>query len=218
MIDLIQRDPLVHGHHEQLPHVVDPIELERVDDLPLLLEELLHELREPEPELVVGVAVDLEDKGVTEDRFCDLAAAREAQLLVELASVIEAEDPLRLTGEEIAAAGEEAEMGVASEDGLEVGDSVGSGLDRSGTGGWLGLAPLTEGFRRLCLEEGGGEWGGEEEEGAVRIRVRVRVRIFQGCGEVREEEEPPAHGSSDRLTFGFLAHGGGEEEADPLLF
>lgn len=58
------------------------------------------------------MAVDLKENRVAKDRFCDLAAAGEAQLAMKLSGVIEAEDPLGLPGEEIAAACKEAEMGV----------------------------------------------------------------------------------------------------------
>ncbi|KAK3423565.1 hypothetical protein EUGRSUZ_F00333 [Eucalyptus grandis] len=124
VMNLTQRDSLVGGHHEQLPHLADPVRLHRVRDPPLLLEQLLHEGREPEPHLAVGVAVRLEQERVALEGADDLASPGEAELAVELAGVVEAEDALRLPGEEGAAPGEEAEAGVAGDEGLEGGEAL----------------------------------------------------------------------------------------------
>lgn len=103
------------------------------------------------------------------DEAGDLAAAREAELAVELAGVVEAEDVLRLGGEEELGARDEAEEGVAVEDALEFVDAVGLGLDRGGSRAGLGLAFFLEAFGGFGDEEGGGKWG--FGGGGVNIRV-----------------------------------------------
>lgn len=57
-----------------------------------------------------------------------LAAAGEAELLVELAGGGEGEEAAGMPAEEGGGAGEEAEEGVAVEDGLELGEDLGVGL------------------------------------------------------------------------------------------
>ena len=89
----------------------------------------------------------------------DLAAAREPELAVELAGVVEAEDVLRLGGEELLRAGHEAEEGVAVENALELGDAVRFGLDRGGSRAGFGFAFFLEFFGGFGDEEGGGERG-----------------------------------------------------------
>ena len=68
------------------------------------------------------MAVGLEEQRVAEDGAGDLAAAREAELAVELAGVVEAEDVFGLGGKEGFGFGGESEVGVALDDALEVGD------------------------------------------------------------------------------------------------
>lgn len=68
------------------------------------------------------MAVGLEEQRVAEDGAGHLAAAREAELAVELAGVVEAEDVFGLGGEEGFGFGGESEVGVALDDALEVGD------------------------------------------------------------------------------------------------
>jgi len=97
----------------------------------------------------------------------DLAAARESELSVELAGVIEADDVLRLGGEELLGARNEAEEGVAVENALERGDAVGLSLNQGGSRAGLGLTLFLELFGGFGYKEGGREWG------CVGDRVRV---------------------------------------------
>ena len=99
---------------------------------------------------------------MAEDRAGDFAAAREAELAVELAGVVEAEHVLRLGGEVLFGFGDEFEGGVAFDDSLEGRDEVGLGLDELGSGAGVFLALLSEALGGFGDEEGGGEWGGEE--------------------------------------------------------
>ncbi|KAK2999573.1 hypothetical protein RJ639_022969 [Escallonia herrerae] len=107
------------------------------------------------------MAVCLEEEGVAEDGLEGLAAAGEAELAVELGGSGEGKDLVGLFGEEGLRAGEEAEAGVAEEEGLEVGEAGGgAGLDRRGA--WARFL-LAFGFVLewdFGDEEGGGEVGG----------------------------------------------------------
>lgn len=114
------------------------------------------------------MAVRFEDQGVALEGLGDFAAAGEAELAVELAGVVEAEDAVGLLGEIVLGLGEEPEMGVASDDAFEVGEEVGLGLHRLSSRAVLLLAALLELVRRFGDEEGGGEWGGEEES-VIRV-------------------------------------------------
>lgn len=87
----------------------------------------------------------------------DFAAAREAELAVELAGVVEAEDAVGLLGDVFFGFGEESEVGVASDDAFQVGDEVGLGLDELGARAVMVFAPLFEFFGGFGDEEGGGE-------------------------------------------------------------
>ncbi|KAK7356833.1 hypothetical protein VNO80_16112 [Phaseolus coccineus] len=62
---------------------------------------VLHEISEVEPGLVVGVTVGLEKEGLVLEEAGDLAAIGEFELSVELVGDIEADDVLRLGGEEL---------------------------------------------------------------------------------------------------------------------
>ena len=117
------------------------------------------------------MAVGLEDERVALEGLGDLAAAGEAEVAVELAGVVEAEDAVGLLGEVGLGFGEEAEVGVASDDAFEVGEEVGPGLHRLGSRAVVVLVALLEFLWGFGDEEGGGEWGGEEEETVVRVRV-----------------------------------------------
>lgn len=86
------------------------------------------------------------------DRGGDLAAAGEAELLVELAGGGEGEEAAGLAEEEGLGAGEEAEEGVAVEDGLEVGEGLGLGFLDGGRAGARELFPQL--FAALAVEEG----------------------------------------------------------------
>jgi hypothetical protein len=55
----------------------------------------------------------------------DLAAAREAELAVELAGVVEAEDVFGLLGEKVLGLGDESQEGIALDDVLKVRNAIG---------------------------------------------------------------------------------------------
>lgn len=126
-----------------------------------------------------------EEQGMFGNELRDLATAGEAELAVEFAGIVEAEDLFGLFGEEFFGSGEESEGGVAVEEGFEVGDSGGVWLDGTSAWGiWLGtLGSVLLGD----FEEGGGEGDGFGE---------IRVRVLQRFG----EEEAPSHGFSRRYS------------------
>lgn len=62
---------------------------------------MLHEIGEVNLGLVVSVIVGLEEEGMVLEEAGNLAVARESELLVELVSVIEADDVLRLGKEKL---------------------------------------------------------------------------------------------------------------------
>lgn len=167
MVDFAEGDAVARGHHEEFANLLDAVQFHCVHEGVLLCEKILHEIGEAEPGLAVGVTVGLEEEGVALEEAGDLAAAGESELSVELAGVIEAEDVLRLGGEELLGARDEAEEGVAVENALERGDAVGLGLDRGGSRAGLGLTFFLELFGGFGDEEGGGECG------CVGGRVRV---------------------------------------------
>lgn len=80
------------------------------------------------------------------DEAGDLAAAGEAELAVELPGVVEAEDMLRLGGEELLRFGDEPEECVPVEDTFQFGDAVGLWLDRVGSGTVFGFVFFLELF------------------------------------------------------------------------
>lgn len=82
----------------------------------------------------------------------ELAAAGEAELLVELAGGGEGEEVAGLAAEEGGGAGEEAEVGVVVEDGLELGEDLGVGLLDRGHARAAEL--LSELLAALAVEEG----------------------------------------------------------------
>lgn len=70
------------------------------------------------------MAIGLEYERVAEDGFQNLAAAGEAELLVEFSGVIEAEDLEGLFGEEFFGFSEESEVGISEEEVFKVGYDV----------------------------------------------------------------------------------------------
>lgn len=117
------------------------------------------------------MAVGLEDQRVALDGAGNLAAAREAELAVELAGVVEEDDAFRLLGDEVLGLGEEPEVGVALDDAFQCRDQVGLGLDVLGSGALLLLPLLPKLLRGFGDEEGGGEW-----------RIEKRKKMYGGDG------------------------------------
>lgn len=68
------------------------------------------------------MAVNLEYERVALDKARYFTAARKSQLPIKLSGVIEAEDVLGLLGEKFFGSGEEAKVGIAFHDGLQVED------------------------------------------------------------------------------------------------
>jgi len=108
VVDFAKGDAVAGGHHEEFANLLDAVQFHCVHEGVLLSEKVLHEIGEAEPGLAVGVTVGLKEKGVVLEEAGDLAAARESEFAVELAGIIEAEDVLRLGGEEMLGARDEA--------------------------------------------------------------------------------------------------------------
>lgn len=116
------------------------------------------------------MAVGLKEQRVFLDEAGDLAAPGEAELAVELAGFVEAEDMFGLLGEEVLGLGNESEGGVALDDVLEVRNAIGLRLDQFGAGTFFLRAFFLEFFGGFGDQEGGGEWRGEELLRGVRVK------------------------------------------------
>lgn len=148
-MDFGEGDALAGRHHEELADGGHTGTLGFIEDGPLLGKELLHEWGEAEPELTIRVAVELEERRVALDRAGDFAAAGEAKLTVELASIIEAENLVGLVGEEVFGTGDESEEGIAFDNSLEGLDLLRPRLDEVGAGAFglsLFFVSLLAGF------------------------------------------------------------------------
>lgn len=146
VVNLGEGDSPASGHHEELTDGGNPRIEGGVKDGLLLEEEVFHEVGEPEPDLAVRVAIKLEEGGVALNKAGNLAAAREAKLTVELASIVKEENVVRLPGEEVLGPVEKSEEGVTPDDIFEVVDALGLVADGVGAGAVLvlvlQLAPL----------------------------------------------------------------------------
>lgn len=174
-MELGEGDTAAGGDHEKLADGCDALGLHGVHERALLFEEGIHEGGEGEVGLGVGGETgEMEEKRVAGGEAGDLAAAREAELAVELAGVGEGEAMAGETGEEGLGADDEAEVGIAIDNGLEVEEpAAGVGLDGPYAGA---LQLLPELLPLPAAEEGedvsGRGSGGSGAGGDVRVRVR----------------------------------------------
>lgn len=139
------------------------------------------------------MAISFEQEGVEVEEFEDFPASGKAELLVELGGVVEAEDLVGLFGEEVPGSGEEAEVRVAVEDVLEVGEEVWLGLDWVGSGALFLLPFLLELFGGFGDEEGGRKLGSEGGGGGGFRTCEEVLGFCSGGG-----NDPP-HGKEDHI-------------------
>lgn len=123
------------------------------------------------------MAVGLEEQRVFLDEAGDLAAPGEAELPVELASVVEAKDMFGLLGEEVLGLCNESKEGVALDDVLEVRNAIGLRLNQLGAGTYFLCAFFLEFFGGFGDQEGGGEWRGEKLLQGVRVKEWAYRRL-----------------------------------------